>query len=99
MRNRTAVLLLVLSLCPVLGPLARADTASTDTTWMTVLLGGRKIGHLQIEHQRAGDIVTTTQTLVIELNRNGNGVPVGVMTRSVEDITGQPLAFYARSTL
>ncbi|WP_430390747.1 transglutaminase-like domain-containing protein [Dyella sp. 20L07] len=99
MRNWTAVLLLVLSLCPLPGFTARAEGVSPDTTWMTVLLGGRKIGHLEIEHQRAGDIVTTTQTLVIELNRNGNGVPMGVMTRSVESAAGEPMAFYARSTL
>jgi hypothetical protein len=99
MRNRTAVLLLVLSLCPLAGSPARADEVPVGTTWMTVLLGGRKIGHLEVEHQQTGDVVTTTQVLVIELTRNGNGVPVGVTTRSVESRTGEPLAFYARSTL
>lgn len=99
MRHRTALLWLVLSLSLVAGLAARAQSPAADTSWMTVLLGGRKIGHLQIEHQRAGDTVTTTQTLVIELNRNGNRVPLGVMTRSVESASGQPLAFYARSTL
>jgi len=100
MRNRTAMLLLVLSLCPAPGAIARAETvASPDTAWMTVLLGGRKIGHLEIEHERVGDVVTTTQNLVIELNRSGSGIPLGVLTRSVESSTGEPLGFYARSTL
>ncbi|HET6551977.1 MAG TPA: transglutaminase-like domain-containing protein [Dyella sp.] len=99
MRNRTALLLLVLSLCPAPGLLARAQTASSDTTWMTVLLGGRKIGHLQIQHDRAGNVVTTTQDLVIELNRSGKSVPLGVLTRSVENASGEPLGFYSRSTL
>ncbi|WP_243039740.1 transglutaminase-like domain-containing protein [Dyella sedimenti] len=93
MRKRFAVLWLSL------WPLAWAGTTSADTTWMSVLLGGRKIGHLEIQHQRSGGVVTTTQNLVIELNRNGNGVPLGVLTRSVEDASGQPLAFYSRSTL
>lgn len=99
MRNRTALLWLLLALCATPGLTARAETVPTDTRWMTVLLGGRKIGHLQIEHRRDGDIVTTTQALVIELNRNGSSVPLGVTTRSVESVTGQPLAFYARSAL
>jgi hypothetical protein len=99
MRNRIALLWLLLALCPAPGLTARAETVPADTSWMTVLLGGRKIGHLQIEHRRDGDIVTTTQALVIELNRNGSSVPLGVTTRSVESAAGQPLAFYARSTL
>ncbi|RDI97950.1 transglutaminase domain-containing protein [Dyella solisilvae] len=99
MRNRTAALLLVLSMCPVPGLMAHAEGANADTTWMTVLLGGRKIGHLEIEHQRTGDVVTTTQTLVIELNRNGTGVPMGVTTHSTESAAGEPLAFYSRSSL
>lgn len=99
MRNRIALLWLLLALCLAPGLPAWADTVQTDTSWMTVLLGGRKIGHLQIDHQRDGDVVTTTQALVIELNRNGSSVPLGVTTRSVESASGQPLAFYARSTL
>ena len=100
MRNRTAMLLLVLSLCPAPVAVARAEAvASPDTSWMTVLLGGRKIGHLEIQHERTGDVVTTTQDLVIELNRSGSGIPLGVLTRSVESSTGEPLGFYARSTL
>jgi transglutaminase-like putative cysteine protease len=99
MRNRIALLWLLLALCPALGLTARAETVPADARWMTVLLGGRKIGHLQIEYRRDGDVVTTTQALVIQLDRNGNSFPLGVTTRSVESTTGQPLAFYARSTL
>ncbi|WP_114238177.1 transglutaminase family protein [Dyella sp. C9] len=100
MCNRIAVLLLVFCLCTAPGLAARADQAAPgDTLWMTVLLGGRKIGHLEVEHQRTGDVVTTTQDLVIELNRNGSGVPVGVMTRSVENGAGEPLGFFSRSSL
>lgn len=99
MRHRTAVLLLVLSLCLAPWLPARADSAAPQTTWMSVLLGGRKIGHLRIEHERVGNVVTTTQDLSIELHRNGSGIPLGVMTRSVESAEGEPLAFYARTTL
>jgi hypothetical protein len=100
MSNRIAVLLLWLCLSIVPTPDARAgEDVPEGTSWMTVLLGGRKIGHLEIEHLRSGDVVTTTQNLVIELNRNGSGVPLGVMTRSIESTSGEPLGFYARSTL
>jgi hypothetical protein len=99
MRNQIAMLMLVLALYLAPETAARADTPATETTWMTVLLGGRRVGHLQIERQRDGDVITTAQTLVIELNRNGKGVPLSVMTRSVESADGQPLAFYSRSTL
>lgn len=99
MRHLIAALWTVLALCFAPGPVAQADTSPTDNTWMTVLLGGRRIGHLQIDRQRDGDTVTTTQNLVIQLNRDGKDVPLGVMTRSVENADGQPLAFYSRTSL
>ena len=101
MRNRIAPLLLVLTLCLApIGILARASTPlPDDSTWMTVLLDGRKIGYVHIEYQRNGDTVTTTQTLSIDLHKNGKDLPLGNMTRSVESSGGQPLAFAARTTL
>lgn len=100
MRNRIAPLLLALTLCLAPWIWARASTpVPDDSTWMTVLLDGRKIGYVHIEYQRDGDIVTTTQTLSIDLRRNGRDLPMSNMTRSVENSSGQPLAFAARTTL
>lgn len=101
MRLKTATLLLVLLLCPA-AETAAAETApalSADTTWMSVLLGGRKIGHLRIDRDTAQDQVTTTQTLSILLNRNGKSIPLSNMIRSVESTAGQPLSFATRTSM
>ncbi|NKJ23556.1 transglutaminase-like domain-containing protein [Dyella sp. SG609] len=103
MRLKTAKLLLVLLLlpCPVAGTMA-ADSApgnSADTTWMSVLLGGRKIGHLRIDRATAQGTVTTTQTLSILLNRSGKSIPLSNMIRSVESTAGQPLGFSTRTSM
>lgn len=73
--------------------------ASTEDTWMSVLLGGRKIGSLHIERRRDGQTVTTTQTLAILLTRNDKSIPLGSTIRSVETPDGQPLGFGARTTM
>lgn len=101
MRMWSAALAMALALTPPPAVLARAVGAApaTDTTWMTVLLGGRKIGHLRIDRTHDGNVVTTTQDLQIELDRSGRLTPLAVLTRSVETPDGQPLGFYARSTL
>ena len=80
-----------------------ADPASSpsanEDSWMSVLLGGRKIGSLHIERRRDGQSVTTTQTLAILLTRNGKSIPLGNTTRSVESPDGRPLGFGARTTM
>lgn len=101
MRKRFAALSILLALSPAPAVHAGAPGSApvTDTTWMEVMLGGRKIGQLRIERVRDGMRVTTTQDLRIELNRGGRSIPVGVLTRSVEAPDGQPLGFFVRSTL
>jgi len=101
MRKWLAALAMVLALSPSPAVFAWATSAALvrETTWMTVLLGGRKIGHLRIDRTRAGNVVTTTQDLQIELDRGGHMTPMAVLTRSTETLDGQPLGFYARSQL
>jgi hypothetical protein len=99
MRLKTATLLLVLLLCPVAGAAETAPAAATDTTWMSVLLGGRKIGHLRIDRETAQGTVTTTQTLSILLNRSGKTIPLSNMIRSVESTDGEPLGFASRTSM
>lgn len=100
MRKWLAALSMALALIPspslVAGTVARV---SSDTTWMTVLLAGRRIGHLRIDRVNDGKVITTTQDLQIEINRNGKIIPMAVLTRSVETLDSQPLGFYSRSTL
>lgn len=95
----TALPLLVLLWCASAWMPAWASTGTTDETWMSVRLGGRKIGHLLIEHERDSGTVTTTQSLQIMLNRNGKSIPMSNMTRSVETLTGEPLGFASRTSM
>src|SRR5690242_18149551 len=76
-----------------------SSPSANEDSWMSVLLGGRKIGSLHIERRRDGQSVTTTQTLAILLTRNGKSIPLGNTTRSVESPDGRPLGFGARTTM
>ncbi|MCT7145080.1 hypothetical protein, partial [Salmonella enterica] len=69
MRKWPAVLAMALALSPSPAVFARAQEGApaVQTTWMTVLLGGRRIGHLRIDRARDGNVVTTTQDLQIVL--------------------------------
>lgn len=100
MRKWLAALWMAFALCPSPGFAAGAGGGvSADTTWMTVLLAGRRIGHLRIERVSDGKTVTTTQDLQIQIQRNGKTVPMAMLTRSVESLDGRPEGFYSRSTL
>jgi hypothetical protein len=74
-------------------------SAPLQTDWMTVLLGGRKVGHLQVDRERKDGVLTTTQTLALDLSRAGKPMHLGNMSRSVEGPQGQPLGFAARTRM
>ncbi|SEI48196.1 transglutaminase-like domain-containing protein [Frateuria terrea] len=91
---------ILLALVPAfwLGTLGAAyATVPDQTDWMTVLLGGRKVGHIQIERERQDGILTTTQMLALDLSRSGKPMHLGNMSRSVEGPAGEPLGFAART--
>jgi Transglutaminase-like superfamily len=100
MRDSIALLLLVLSLylAPVVA-CADAYPTPVETTWMTVLLNGRKIGHEEIQRQQIGNTVTTTQTLVMDIQRDKKSVPYTNISRSVETVDGKPLSFSMDTTI
>jgi hypothetical protein len=94
MRSRIAPLLLVPMLCLAPCPArAVAEAVSPATTWMTVLLNGRKVGHEEIQREQSGDVVTTTQTLVMDIERDHKRVPYTNISRSVETVDGKPISF------
>lgn len=100
MRSRIAPLLLVSMSCLAPSPAkAAADPAPTETTWMTVLLNGRKIGHEEIQRVQLGNTVTTTQTLVMAIERSHKVVPYVNVSRSVETVAGVPISFTMTSTM
>ncbi|MEI7036318.1 transglutaminase-like domain-containing protein [Fulvimonas yonginensis] len=84
--------LLLLGIAPV-----AHGTATPQTDWMTVLLGGRKVGHVEVERQHDGGVVVTTQTLALDLSRSGKPMHLGTMSRSLEGPDGEPLGFAART--
>jgi hypothetical protein len=92
----------LLSLVPAfwLGICGAAHAAvPVQTDWMAVLLGGRKVGHIEIDRERHGDVLTTTQTLSLDLSRSGKPMHLGNMSRSVEGPDGEPLGFAARTRM
>lgn len=98
-------LLSVASLLLVLAGVARAAPPATDPaaassggydTWMSVVLDGRKIGHLHQTEVHRRDRVESTTRLAVDLNRLKQVVHITSTTRSSEDLDGQPLAFSAR---
>ncbi|MGN2252661.1 transglutaminase family protein [Frateuria sp. GZRe12] len=92
----------LLSLVPAiwLGICGAAQAAvPVQTDWMIVLLGGRKVGHVQIDRERKGDILTTTQTLSLDLSRSGKPMHLGNMSQSVEGPEGGPLGFASRTRM
>jgi hypothetical protein len=100
MRSWFAPLLLVPMLCLAPGwAWAVADSTPTETTWMTVLLNGRKVGHEEIQRQRLDDTVVTTQTLVMDVERNRQTVPYTNISHSVETTGGLPLSFSMTTTM
>jgi len=101
MRSRIAPLLLVPLLCVAPSP-SRADTdvpPSVNATWMTVLLNGRKVGHEEIQREQHGNTVITTQTLVMDIERNHKRVPYINVSRNVEAADGTPISFTMTTTL
>lgn len=76
-----------------------AQVQGVQTRWMTVLLGGRKIGHVEIVRQHDGSTVTTTQTLSLEFNRAGSPLHLASMSRSIESPGGLPLGFAAMTRM
>jgi hypothetical protein len=105
MRRLNAPLTLVLTLCLGFSPIGRpsATISSAESTpatvWMTIQFADHKIGYLKTERVAAGGIVTTTQTLSLDLDRNGKHIRLGNMIRSMETEEGQPLGFSTSTTL
>lgn len=100
MRHWFAALVAFVALVSCPGTAAQAgEGVRADTTWMSITLGGRKIGHLQIDRVHDGNRVVTTQDMQIALDRNGQVMPLAVLTRSEETRDGRPLAFHALSSL
>lgn len=76
-----------------------APVALAQDTWMSVLLDGRKVGHLQVSRDTHGSRVVTRQALAMRMTRAGHPVPLSTSTTSVETADGQPLEYTVESGL
>lgn len=99
MRRVRFLLWLLLALAPIAPASVPSVATSRDALWMSVQLAGRKVGSFQQEREVAGDVVTTTRTLSIELTRAGRPLRLHSRNRTVESRQGEPLAFSARTTM
>lgn len=99
MRSFSAIFLLSLLCLGCATSRAGEITEGSQTRWMSVLLGGRKIGHVEIVRKVEGDKVTTTQTLLVEFSRAGHPLQLANMSQSIESIGGAPLGFAAMTRM
>lgn len=74
---------------------AHAHAAERETTWMQVLLDGRKIGHLEHTRAVADGRVTTTERMEATLDRAGIAISMVTEETSIETADGLPLGFRA----
>ena len=92
----------LLGLVPVLwlamAPGVRA-AEPVQTDWMAVLLGGRKVGHIEVERARDGGVLTTTQTLAIDFSRAGKPLHLSNTSISIEGPDDEPLGFAASTRM
>jgi hypothetical protein len=76
-----------------------ATAAPAPETWMSVLLGGRKIGSMHTTREVRGERVVTTQKMQIEFDRAGTKVALVTSELDEETLAGEPLAFESRTQL
>lgn len=94
----TVVLALVLA-SPVAARPPAADGARAETQWATVLLAGRKVGHMRVDRELAGDRVVTRQFMTFELGRAGISMTMSTLEEHEESVQGEPLGFTSVSTI
>lgn len=85
---------LLLVLLPTL-----AQAAPADHVWMSVLLDGRKIGHMHTTREIRDGSVITTQKMEVELDRAGVKVALATGETDAETKAGEPLAFTSRTAI
>ena len=75
----------------LISPLTMAS--QNETQWYALFLSGKKSGYSKTQRVVKNQIVTTTVTTQMELNRAGTKVIVKSIEESVETLAGQALAF------
>ena len=89
---------ILLSMLFVLLPVL-AQAAPADDIWMSVLLDGRKIGHMHTTRAIRDGNVITTQKMQVELDRAGVKVGLSTGETDAETMDGEPLAFTSHTAI
>jgi hypothetical protein len=89
---------ILLSMLFVLLPVL-AQAAPAGDIWMSVLLDGRKIGHMHTTRTIRNGSVITTQKMEVELDRAGVKVGLSTGETDAETMDGEPLAFTSRTAI
>ncbi|MHB8679706.1 MAG: transglutaminase domain-containing protein [Rudaea sp.] len=76
-----------------------ALAAPADDVWMSVLLDGRKIGHMHTTRAIRDGSVITTQKMQVQLDRAGVTVQLSTGETDAETRAGNPLAFTSRTAI
>ena len=76
-----------------------AQAAPADDIWMSVLLDGRKIGHMHTTRAIRDGSVITSQKMEVELDRAGVKVGLSTGETDAETMDGEPLAFTSRTAI
>ncbi len=98
---RCALSLLIVLLVPPFGAVAREPAVlvdidghqDTQTQWLSVLMGGRKVGHARFDRLATDARVITRQVMSFEMGRDGVSVSMTTDETHEESPDGQPLAF------
>lgn len=83
----------------VQGTVTGAADDAPDEQWLRVVLEGRKVGHAHFHTRRGQDTVVTGQVIELSLGRAGVAVAMRIEERHEETDDGEPLAFFAASTI
>jgi hypothetical protein len=89
-KKHYAKLFLVVGVC--LAAVVFADT-TTETEYLAILLGGKKIGHAEHNRTIENGIVTTREFLSMTLGRGGQAMIIQTTETHIETLDGKPLGF------
>lgn len=73
----------------------KTKTTKAETRYSALFMDGKKSGYGEHTRQVADGKVTTTETMVIMMNRGGSAMTIRQVEQYVETIDGKPLAFKA----
>ncbi len=101
MKTKPALILVALFLLEAIpagaNPAPDTPPNSTETTWMALLVGGARAGHVKSTREVFPAEVHTTEGFYIRINRGAAVTEIQAEDRFVETLDGQPLGF--RSSL